>query len=136
MGSINYSQAIRPDTAHLKKIIESSLLADWAIRIEYDCGESHATDWRIWDKTCFAITSAKPVLDALLDCYTRHPKSTIRINAERFCTQTRLLYTVYNPQYLTAETGLRTETATRQSPIIDPGEDQRGRIYSAPQRQY
>lgn len=128
MGSINYSQAIRPDTAHIKKIIESSLLADWAIRIEYDCGESHATDWRIWDKTCFAITSAKPVLDALLDCYTRHPKSTIRINAERFCTQTRLLYTVYNPQYLNAETQLRTDTAARQSQKIGVREDHRGQI--------
>jgi len=126
VGSINYSQAIRPDTAHIKKIIESSLLADWAIRIEYECGESHVADWRAWGEICFAIASAKPVLDALLDCYTSHPKSTIRIHAERFCTQTRLLYTVYDPQYLTAETGLRTETATRQPPEIGARKDQRG----------
>ena len=108
MGSINYSQAIRPDTAHIKKIIETSLLADWAIRIEYECGESHVTDWRLWGEPCFAITSAKPVLDALLDCYTRHPRSTIRIHAEKFSPETRLLYTVYNPQYLPAEAQPRT----------------------------
>ena len=128
MGSINYSQAIRPDTAHIKKIIESSLLADWAIRIEYECGESHVNNWRVWNKPCFAITSAKPVIDALLDCYTKNPRSTIRIHAERFCTQTRLLYTVYNPQYLPAEAELTTETTTRRSPQINGREDQIGQI--------
>jgi ribulose bisphosphate carboxylase small subunit len=128
VGSINYSQAIRPDRAYIKKIIESSLLADWAISIEYECGESHLSNWRVWGETCFAITSAKPVIDALLDCYAKNPRSTIRINAEKFCPKTRLLYTVYNPQYLNAETELTTETATRQSPNINAREDQRGQI--------
>lgn len=118
MGSINYSQAIRPDTGYIKKIIEASLLGDWAIRIEYECGEFDITDWREWGKTCFAITSAKPVIDALLDCYNKHPNSTIRINAEKFCPQTRLIYTAYNPQYLTTVIEPRTETPARQSPTL------------------
>ena len=115
MGSINHSQAIRPDTAYLKKIIESSLLADWVICIEYQSDEPEANDWQIWDKVYFAIRSAKPVLDALLDCCTKHPTSTIRISAEKFRPQTRLLYTVYNPQYLPAETLSKPQTSTRQS---------------------
>jgi ribulose bisphosphate carboxylase small subunit len=116
VGSINHSQAIRPDTAFLKKIIESSLLADWAISIEYQSSESEANCWQLWDKAYFAIRSAKPVLEALLDCYTKHPRSTIRICAEKFRPQTRMLYTVYNPQYLPAETASKPQTSPRQSP--------------------
>jgi ribulose bisphosphate carboxylase small subunit len=116
VGSINHSTAIRPDTTYLKKIIESSLLADWAISIEYQSGESETTCWQIWDKTYFAIRSAKPVLEALLDCYTKHPRGTIRLCAEKFRPQTRLLYTVYNPQYLPADTVSRPQTYPEQSP--------------------
>ena len=115
MGSINHSQAIRPDTAYLKKIIESSLLAEWAISIEYQSGESEAPCWQLWDKAYFAIRSAKPVLEALLDCYTKHPRSTIRLCAEKFRPQTRMLYTVFNPQYLPAETDSKPQTYSRQS---------------------
>lgn len=104
MGSINYSTAIRPDTAYIKRIIETSLLADWAIRVEYECHDTDGTDWRIWGKTCFAITSAKPILELLHACYTKHPRSTIRISAEKFRPQSRMLFTVYNPQYLPAVT--------------------------------
>ena len=116
MGSINHSQAIRPDTAYLKKIIESSLLADWAISIEYQCGDPEGPSWQLWDKVYFAIHSANPVLEALLACYTKHPRSTIRICAEKFRPQTLLLYTVYNPQYLPAETDAKPQTSPRQSP--------------------
>lgn len=114
MGSLNYLQAIKPDIAYLRKIIESSLLADWAISIEYQSGESEATSWKLWCKAFFAIRSAKPVLEALLDCYIKHPDSTIRISAEKFRPQTRMLYTVYNPQYLPAETESRSQTSPRQ----------------------
>jgi ribulose bisphosphate carboxylase small subunit len=116
VGSINHSQALRPDTAYLKKMIESSLLADWAISIEYHGGEFETTCWQAWDKAYFAIRSAKPVLEALLDCYTKHPRSTIRLCAERFNPQTRMLYTVYNPQYLPAETDTPSQTYSTQSP--------------------
>ena len=116
MGSINHSQAIRPDTAYLKKVIESSLLADWAICIEYQSDESETDGWQIWDKAHFAIRSATPVLDALLACCAKYPRCTIRICAEKFRPQTRLLYTVYNPQYLPAETAIKPQTTSRQSP--------------------
>jgi len=116
VGSINHFQAIRPDTAYLKKIIESSLLADWAIRIEYQAGQSDASCWQLWDKTYFAIRCAKPVLETLLDCYTKHPTSTIRICAEKYRPQTRILYTAYNPQHLPAETEANSTTCPGQSP--------------------
>jgi ribulose bisphosphate carboxylase small subunit len=116
VGSINHSQAIRPDTAYLKKIIESSLLAEWAIRIEYQSGESETKCWQLWDETYFAIRSARPVIEALLDCYTKNPKSIIRLCAEKFRPQSRMLYTVYNPTYLPADTVTRAQTYSKQSP--------------------
>lgn len=116
MGSINYSQAIRPDTAYIKKIIENSLLCDWVIRIEYECGESEKNCWQLWDKAFFAIRSAEVVLTALMDCYKKHPDRIIRIHAEKFRPQTYILYTVYNPQYLAAETNIEPRTSTRQYP--------------------
>jgi ribulose bisphosphate carboxylase small subunit len=114
VGSINYSQAIKPDTAYLKKIIENSLLTDWAIRIEYHGGESETDCWQLWDKTFFAIRSAENILRAIVNCYTKHPRKTIRIYAEKCRPQTRMLFTVYNPQYLPAETELKTQTTARQ----------------------
>ncbi len=116
MGSINYFQAVRPDTAYLKKIIETSLLSDWAISIEYQTRESETTCWQLWDKTFFAIRSAEHVLTALLNCYTRHPKSTIRIYAEKFRPQSRILYTVYDPHFLPAESAVNLQTPASLSP--------------------
>lgn len=116
MGSINYSQAIRPDTAYLRKIIESSLLADWAISIEFQSGDSETSCWLLWGKAFFAIRSAKPVLEELLNCYIRHPNSTIRISAEKFRPQTRMLYTVYNPQYLPVKSDTKPKAFPKQSP--------------------
>lgn len=114
MGSLYHSQAIRPDTAYLKKVIESSLLADWAIRIEYQSCDSETGDWQLWQQAHFAIRSAKPVIDTLLDCYTRNPKSTIRICAEKFYPTTRMFYTVYNPLYVTDHAKVNASTNTRQ----------------------
>ena len=104
MGTIHYSQAIKPDTAYLKKIIENSLLCDWVIRIEFHGGETGIHCWQQWDKTFFAIKSAKQVLQAITNCYTLRPRSMIRLYAEKIRPQTRLFFTVYNPQYLPAET--------------------------------
>lgn len=116
MGSINHSQAAKPDTAYLKKLIDSSLLADWAIRIEYQSNKSDTTSWQLWDKAHYAICSAQPVLEALLACYMQHPRSSIRINAEKFRPQSRMIYTVYNPQYLPADTVSNTQSYSGQSP--------------------
>ena len=116
MGSINYLQAIKPDTAYLKKIIENSLLSDWAISIEYQNANSESGAWQLWDKTFFAIRSAEAVLAALMQCYGRHPKSTIRLHAEKFRPLCRILYTVYDPQFLPAETGFSTPTSAKTAP--------------------
>jgi ribulose bisphosphate carboxylase small subunit len=112
LGSINHAQAIKPDTAYLKKMIESSLLADWVIRIEYQGDESEDSCWALWDQAYFAIRSANPVVEALLACYTKHPSCTIRIYAEKIRPQTRLLFTVYNPQYLPAEADAKAKAQT------------------------
>lgn len=116
MGSINYLQAIRPDTAYLRKIIENSLLADWAIRIEYHGGETANDCWQTWGKPFFALTSAEAVLAALVGCYSKYPDRTIRINAEKFRPQSHILYTVYDPQWLPADTGPKPQTTSRQIP--------------------
>ncbi|WP_455199535.1 ribulose bisphosphate carboxylase small subunit [Kaarinaea lacus] len=118
MGTIHYSQAIKPDTAYLRKIIENSLLCDWAIRIEYHGEETGVHCWQLWDKTFFAIKSAKDVVLAISNCYKAQPRSTIRIVAEKFRPQTRMLFTVYDPSYLLAKDELQPRT-TRQ-PITQP----------------
>lgn len=112
MGSANYSQAIRPDTAYINKIIENSLLSDWSIRIEHHTGGIDTAGWRLWNKAFFAIRSAEAVLESLLDCYSKHPRSSIRIHAEKFHPQCRVLYTVYNPAFLPSDTDLTAQVAT------------------------
>ena len=118
MGSIHYSQAIKPDTAYLKKIIENSLLRDWAIRIEYHGGETVTSGWQRWDKTFFSIQSAKDVVQAISNCYQAYPRCTIRLHAEKFRPQTRMLFTVYNPQYLPAE--IERKPASTNQPFSQP----------------
>jgi ribulose bisphosphate carboxylase small subunit len=103
MGAADYLQAIRPDTAKLRKIIENSLLFDWIIRIEYSDITSDCQDWRQSGNTQFAIRSAEPVLVALKRCHETHPDCVIRINAEKVRPQTNMLYTAYNPRYVTTD---------------------------------
>ena len=110
MGTINYLQAIKPDTAYIKKIIDNSLLSDWAIRIEYLDHASETADWQLWDKTFFAIRSASPVIASLDACYEKHSKCTIRIAAEKFRPQSRLLFSVYTPPILPEETVYKDQT--------------------------
>ena len=97
MGSVNELHAFGPDTVRLRKLIEDSLLSDWVIRIEYGNG-SYDSDWLQWGDTIFAIRSAEPVLDAIVDCYNRNSNCPIRLHAEKVRPQTRMLYTVSKPQ--------------------------------------
>ncbi len=110
MGSVNYSQAIKPDIAKVRKLIENSLLADWVLRIEYDSSENESDGWRQWEETFFALRSADDVLDALKACYSKFSDRVIRINAEKIRPQTRMLYTVYNPRYLPELAGVASHT--------------------------
>ena len=104
MGTINYLQAIKPDTAYIKNIINSSLLFDWAIRIEYQVVRSGSAGWEQWDQGFFALRSANPVIESLMKCYAKNSRCVIRINAEKFRPQSRLLYTVYDPSYIPGDT--------------------------------
>jgi ribulose bisphosphate carboxylase small subunit len=114
MGSVNYKQAIKPDTAKLKKIIEASLLCDWVVRIEYENGQSQSANWQQWEKPFFALRTANTVLTALVNCYTKHPHYVIRICAEKISPKTRMLYTVYDPRYLNENEVIRPEVSSPQ----------------------
>ena len=103
MGTINYLQAVKPDIAYIRKIIENSLLYDWAIKIEYLDFESEISTWQTWDKTYFAVNSAQLVLESLSNCYKANPRFIIRMNAEKFHPQSKLMFCVYKPSYLLAE---------------------------------
>ncbi len=111
MGSASHLLAIKPDTGKIKKLVESSLLFDWIIRIEFDSRESEHSCWKQWDQTFFALRSAESVIAALKACYTKYPDYTIRINAEKVRPQTRMYYTAYNPQYLHAESTLKSQAS-------------------------
>lgn len=116
MGSVNYWQAIRPDTAYIKKIIENSLLSDWAISIEYHSNGIDTAGWQLWNRSFFAVRSAEAVLESLLDCHAKHPRCCIRINAEKYRPQCRVLYTAYNPGHLPGDADLTLQTATSNFP--------------------
>jgi ribulose bisphosphate carboxylase small subunit len=116
MGSANYIQAIRPDTAKLRTLIESSLLHDWIIDIQYQTVKSESSCWQQWKDTFFAIRSAEAVLAALTECYTKNPYSVIRISAEKVRPQSRMQYTVCNPQFLFVDDDFRPQRSTGPYP--------------------
>jgi ribulose bisphosphate carboxylase small subunit len=121
MGSSSYLQAIKPDTGKIKKLIESSLLFDWIIRIEINRGKSEYTCWEQWDQAFFALRAAESVIDALNSCYTKNPDCTIRINAEKVRPQARLYFTAYHPRHLHSEPTLESRTsALRYTGTQDP----------------
>lgn len=99
MGSADYLQAIKPDMGKLRKLVETSLLSDWIIRVEYMSAGSTAECWEQWGQSLFALKSADTVLAALKACYTNRPGCVIRINAEKVRPQTRMLYTAYRPRH-------------------------------------
>jgi ribulose bisphosphate carboxylase small subunit len=102
MGSVSYTQAIRPDTAQIRKLVENSLLFDWVIRIEYTNRTTGSIPWEQWGKPCFALRSADSVIASIKSCYTNNPGYAIRLTAEKVQPRTRMIYSVYNPQTLTA----------------------------------
>ena len=112
MGSANKRHALKPDVAQLRKLIESSLLADWVIRIEYSDGKSATDPWQQWDQAVFAIRSADDVLAAIMDCYAKNMNCSIRMNAEKVRPQTRMLFTVCRHQPLPADVEVKPEHAT------------------------
>jgi len=116
VGTINYLQAIKPDTAYIKKVINASLLFDWAISIEFQEPGTGSAGWKLWAKTFFALRSADAVMESLMKCYGKNPRCTIRINAEKFRPQSQLLYTVYDPRYVPTETANKPEDSRNWLP--------------------
>ena len=92
MGSKDTVHATSIDTGEINNLIENGLLFDWAVKIEFLKGKHETTDWKKWDKTFFAMHSAEPFLASLRECYSENPGCTVRLAAEKFHPQTRLLY--------------------------------------------
>ena len=115
MGTINYLQAIKPDTAYIRKIINAGLLFDWVIRIEYQEAAAECDGWQLWDQTFFALRSAEPVVESLMTCYTSNAEYTIRIKAEKIRPQTQFLLTVYTPGLMSSETQDRDDVVPNWS---------------------
>lgn len=82
----------------IENIIDQSLLGDWAIRIEY-CGinAQGQTGWVQWGSTIFAIRSPEQVMEAIDACHASYPAHEIRIHAEKFQPEMRMVFSVFNP---------------------------------------
>ena len=119
MGSIDYFRAARPDTGHIRKLIENSLLFDWAITIEYADGNSETAFWQQWDDSFFALNSAEPVIVALTDCYNKNPGYAIRLIAVKFRPQIRMVHMVYKPTLLPASANKKVASFTKPYPSIE-----------------
>lgn len=81
----------------IEEFVDRSLLGDWSIRIEHAVGDSSQEDsvWLQWGTTLFAITSPKAVMEAIDDCHASNPSHDIRIHAEKFRPEMRMVYSVY-----------------------------------------
>lgn len=81
----------------IEQFIDRSLLGDWSIRIEHSIGDSERDDavWLQWGATLFALTSPRAVMEAIDNCHASHPSHDIRINAEKFSPEMRMVYCVY-----------------------------------------
>lgn len=127
MGSVSYAQAIKPDTAKIRKLIENSLLCDWVVRIEYEGSAFESACWQQWGQTFFALRSADAVIAAIKECYSRHSNRVIRIHAEKVRPRTSMLYMLYNPHMMPAlmaseaEQAVAYSLAHRDTPAQQPG---------------
>lgn len=86
----------RQNRKNIENFIAQSLLANWAIRVEYLDDQVHGQmNWRAWGKTLFAIASADAVLQAIDACHANYPDNEIRIYAENARPEIRMVYTVF-----------------------------------------
>ncbi|MGV6857510.1 MAG: ribulose bisphosphate carboxylase small subunit [bacterium] len=92
--SLNFSPT-KMDT--VRQTVNNALLYDWAIRVEYMSADAeYGDDWQQWEKPLFALDSAQEVLDAITDCHTSHPHSSIRLSAQKLRPRTHILLCVHN----------------------------------------
>lgn len=95
MWLVQHSQTV--PTLHnrdkIAQLVDQSLLGDCAIRIEHSGVEQNGA-WVQWGQTLFAIKSAEQVMAVIDACHTSCPSHDIRISAEKFRPQMRMVYNV------------------------------------------
>lgn len=107
----------------IEQLVRRSLRGNWVIRIEYADTGSHA-NWQTWGKPLFAVRDSATITDAILACRAGFPARAIRLNAQRFHPDTRLLYWVQRPQQNQADsvsvapTTLDTGTGALRAPSL------------------
>ncbi|MGD2118552.1 MAG: ribulose bisphosphate carboxylase small subunit [Chromatiales bacterium] len=86
-------KAVKNDLGQIKNIIESSLMYDWAIKIEYAVTTTaNITTWSKWDKTFFAITDSGQVLEKIMECCRNNPDCSMKLVCEHFRPDYQLIY--------------------------------------------
>ena len=87
-----------PDLDEVRTLICGSLCPDWVVRIEHRPSGADADGlWRSWGRPGFARRDPDPLLDDIHACHTTHPKHEIRLCAERWRPESRLLYSIFQP---------------------------------------
>ena len=81
----------------VEQLVRRSLRGNWVIRVEY-ADTTQPADWQTWGKPLFAVRNSAALVDAILACRASHPMRAIRLNAERFHPDTRLIYWIHQAQ--------------------------------------
>lgn len=91
--SSGQATAVNKDLGKIGSLIESSLLHDWSIKIEYaiQSGPDSVT-WIKWDKTFFAIKDPAEVLEEIVACCKNNPHCSMKMTCERFMPECQLIY--------------------------------------------
>lgn len=92
------SLALQSCCIELEHLIRECLHTEWAIYIEY--AEAHPqpyTNWKRWGEIFFAIKKSTQVLDSINACRSCFPGAYIRLYAEKFRPNTKLVYWVQSP---------------------------------------
>lgn len=85
-----------PVIDNIKQLVETTLLYDWVVRIEYSTDyTTNSAQWQQWGETKFAVRDSTTVLDAIKTCRYSNPGRGIRLFAEKMHPQTRLLFWIY-----------------------------------------
>jgi ribulose bisphosphate carboxylase small subunit len=93
---------------NIENFIDQSLLGDWAIRVEYAKNNSQGQlSWFQWGSTMFAIKSPADVMEAIDNCHANYPAQEIRIHAEKFRPEMRMVYSIFRA----SESGINNDQA-------------------------
>lgn len=80
----------------IESFINQCLLGDWVIRIEHRGYEQQPhMGWQQWENSFFAIDNARSVVKSINACHEAFPFHSIRIYAEKFMPEMRMVYCIY-----------------------------------------